>query len=199
MSRPPTMVLFEHPLNEKEKQHHTINGLLNYSSTTIDSKQAKLRLTQIEQHKQALISAPRLGQGLREVRLISVVKQRLNIPGGCCSFDLPTLHLWLHQSAETHQQQINQWLLALQPLKNALYLLLELIRHHNTFSERVSVHGFYQGNADNADLLRLQIPLTATLYPQISAHKTRYAIRFLPLDERNMQIPEQLAFQLACC
>jgi cell division protein ZapD len=36
---------------------------------------------------------------LREDRLIGLVRQRLSIPGGCCSFDLPTLHMWLHMPA----------------------------------------------------------------------------------------------------
>ncbi|MDU7805273.1 MAG: cell division protein ZapD, partial [Serratia marcescens] len=50
-----------------------------------------------------------------------------------------------------------------------------------------------------ADLLRLRLHLAPQLYPQISGHKTRYAIRFLPLDSENGVVPERLTFELACC
>lgn len=36
-------------------------------------------------------------------------------------------------------------------------------------------------------------------YPQISGHKSRFAIRFMPLDSENGLVPERLDFELACC
>ncbi|GAB7195931.1 hypothetical protein OS31_16800 [Dickeya oryzae] len=73
-----------------------------------------------------------------------------------------------------------------------------MIRHAGAFKEQTSLNGFYQDNATDADLLRLRIDLTHQLYPQISGHKTRYAIRFLPLDSDG-QTPARLEFELACC
>ncbi|MDI5366771.1 cell division protein ZapD, partial [Salmonella enterica subsp. enterica serovar Montevideo] len=40
-------------------------------------------------------------------------------------------------------------------------------------------------NGDDADLLRLMLTLDSQLYPQISGHKSRFAIRFMPLDSEN--------------
>ncbi|NKI75249.1 cell division protein ZapD [Dickeya sp. CFBP 2040] len=145
-----------------------------------------------------LIAAPRMGQGLREDKLIGMVRQRLSLPGGCCSFDLPTLHIWLHQLPEQKQRHINIWLESVLPLKRSLDSILELIRHAGAFKEQTSLNGFYQDNATDADLLRLRIGLEHQLYPQISGHKTRYAIRFLPLDSDG-QTPARLEFELACC
>lgn len=65
---------------------------------------------QLKSRAAVLMSAPRIGQSLKEDRLISVVRQRLSIPGGCCSFDLPTLHVWLHQPSEQRDQHINKLL-----------------------------------------------------------------------------------------
>jgi cell division protein ZapD len=59
-----------------------------------------------------LMAAPR-GQFLREDRLIGLVRQRLSIPGGCCSFDLPTLHMWLHMPQAQRDAQVNSWLASL--------------------------------------------------------------------------------------
>ncbi|MDY9238932.1 cell division protein ZapD, partial [Escherichia coli] len=59
--------------------------------------------------------------------------------------------------------------------------------------------GFYQDNGGDADLLRLNLSLDSQLNPQISGHKSRFAIRFMPLDTENGQVPERLDFELACC
>lgn len=146
-----------------------------------------------------LMSSPRMGQLLREDRLIGMVRQRLGIPGGCCSFDLPTLHLWLHQSQEQKARLISTWLLSLSPLKTTLDKVLELIRHSGAFRSQTSLNGFFQDNVADADLIRLRLERAHQLYPQISGHKTRYAIRFLPLDSETGQVPPRLTFDLACC
>ena len=146
-----------------------------------------------------LISAPRIGQTLREDRLIGLVRQRLSIPGGCCSFDLPTLHIWLHLAQSYRDAQVETWLASLNPLNQALSLVLDLIRNSAPFRKQTSLNGFYQDNGEDADLLRLRLDLASQLYPQISGHKSRFAIRFMPLDSENGQVPERLDFELACC
>lgn len=154
---------------------------------------------QLKHAGSALMSAPRIGQFLREDRLIALVRQRLSIPGGCCSFDLPTLHIWLHMPQEYRDEQINRWLASLQPLTQALVLILDLIRNSAPFRKQTSLNGFYQDNGDDADLLRLRLDLASQLYPQISGHKSRFAIRFLPLDSELGIVPERFDFELACC
>ncbi len=62
----------------------------------VDQSRIEALIQQLKAAGSVLISAPRIGQFLREDRLIALVRQRLSIPGGCCSFDLPTLHIWLH-------------------------------------------------------------------------------------------------------
>lgn len=145
-----------------------------------------------------LIAAPRMGQSLREDKLISMVRQRLSLPGGCCSFDLPTLHIWLHQLPEVKQRQTYIWLESVMAMKLSLDTVLELIRQAGAFREQISLNGFYQDNASDADLLRLKIALEYQIYPQVSGHKTRFAIRFLPLESDQMT-PERFTFELACC
>ncbi len=71
------------------------------------------------------MAAPRVGQFLREDRLIALVRQRLSIPGGCCSFDLPTLHMRLHMPQEQRDRQVNSWLGSLEPMNQTLSLILD--------------------------------------------------------------------------
>ncbi|MGM3174536.1 cell division protein ZapD [Dickeya lacustris] len=145
-----------------------------------------------------LISAPRMGQSLREDKLISMVRQRLSLPSGCCSFDLPTLHIWLHQIPEVKLRQTYIWLESLTAMKRSLDTVLELIRQAGAFREQISLNSFYQDNASDADLLRLKIALEHQIYPQVSGHKTRFAIRFLPLESDQIT-PARFTFELACC
>lgn len=245
-----TLVLFEHPLNEKMRTWLRVEFLLNQLHETIPVTHSLSALSffrntgelldifergdmrtellkELERQQQKLLawadvpgvdmsvvdalrdklkaqsvllnSAPRMGQQLREDRLIGSVRQRLSIPGGCCSFDLPGLHIWLHQPQEMRDRQVSAWLETLTPLNHSLAMILDLIRQSGTFRHQTSLNGFYQDNAEGAELLRLRLPLEDALYPQVSGHKSRYAIRFLPLDSERGEIPARLNFELACC
>ncbi len=71
---------------------------------------ASIRATQraappVARSSSAPMAAPRIGQFLREDRPIALVRQRLSIPGGCCSFDLPTLHIWLRLVPQAYRDE----------------------------------------------------------------------------------------------
>jgi len=174
--------------------------LLSWSEVPgVDEQRIATLRKQLENCSTVLMSAPRIGQQLREDRLIALVRQRLNIPGGCCSFDLPTLHLWLHLPQESRDSQVSAWLASLSPIQQALDLILDIIRNSVPYRKQTSLNGFYQNNSDEADLLRLKLDTIEPIYPQISGHKNRFAIRFMPVDAEHGIIPERLDFELACC
>lgn len=184
-------------LKELERQQQK---LLAWSEVPgVDMERVEALRQQLKSHASELMAAPRIGQALREDRLVALVRQRLSIPGGCCSFDLPTLHVWLHLDQSLRDAQVTSWMETLDALRQALFMILELVRQSGVFRHQTSLNGFYQDNAEGADLLRLQLALEANLYPQVSGHKTRYAIRFLPLDSERGEIPARLDFELACC
>ena len=87
------------------------------------------------------MKAPRIGQALKEDRMIALVRQRLSIPGGCCSFDLPTLHIWLHLAQSQRDGEVKNWLETLAPLNNSLTMVLDLIRQ-SVFSATISLMAF---------------------------------------------------------
>lgn len=154
---------------------------------------------QLQDSATALINSPRFGQSFKEDRFLSQIRQRLNIPGGYCSFDIPALHLWLQLPEQRRSTEMTQWLDRLTPLENSLSLIMNLIRQSSGFSHCHSQKGFYQDTAEGADLLRLRISQEYEIYPQISGHKHRYAIRFLSLLGDEHSIPDVLPFELACC
>lgn len=184
-------------LKELERQQQKLRAWADVPGvdmSVVDALRDKLKAQSVQ-----LNSAPRMGQQLREDRLIGLVRQRLSIPGGCCSFDLPGLHIWLHQPQEMRDRHVSVWLYTLEPLNQSLTMVLDLIRQSGAFRHQTSLNGFYQDNAEGADLLRLQLHLEDALYPQVSGHKSRYAIRFLPLDSERGEVPARLDFELACC
>ncbi len=184
-------------LKELERQQQKLRAWADVPGVdmaVVEALREKLRAQSVQ-----LNSAPRMGQQLREDRLIWLVRQRLSIPGGCCSFDLPGLHIWLHQPQEVRNSHVAAWLETLEPLNQSLAMVLDLIRQSGAFRHQTSLNGFYQDNTESADLLRLQLHLEDALYPQVSGHKSRYAIRFLPLDSERGEVPARLNFELACC
>ncbi|MFP3096300.1 cell division protein ZapD [Kluyvera sichuanensis] len=184
-------------LKELERQQRKLNAWSEVEG--VDLTRIDALRQQLKNSSSILMAAPRVGQFLREDRLIALVRQRLSIPGGCCSFDLPTLHIWLHSKQHQRDAQVDTWLESLAPLNQALSLFLDLVRNSAQFRKQTSLNGFYQDNGEDADLLRLKLEITSQLYPQISGHKSRFAIRFMPLDSEHGLVPERLDFELACC
>ena len=184
-------------LKELERQQRKLNAWSEVPG--VDLSRIDALRQQLKNSSSILMAAPRIGQFLREDRLIALVRQRLSIPGGCCSFDLPTLHMWLHAKQSQRDTLVESWLASLEPLNQAPALILDLVRNSAQFRKQTSLNGFYQDNGDDADLLRLKLELVSQLYPQISGHKSRFAIRFMPLDSEHGSVPERLDFELACC
>lgn len=138
---------------------------------------------------------------LKENMLLASLKQRFAIQGGNCSFDLPQLQFWLHQSTVDISKDIDQWLSLLSNIKQSLALVLKFIRQRAAFEIIETDSGFYQDNGEGLLLLRIQVDQNAQYYPTISGNKFRYSIRFmLPCEEKGRRYSNQATkFQLARC
>ncbi len=184
-------------VKELDRQQQKLYSWLSVSG--VDATRVSELQQELKKQGTLMMTVPRMGQQLREDRFISQVRQRLGIPGGCCSFDLPALHIWLNSAAAERQTRVDEWCSTLQPLRESLRLVLDLIRQSGNFHAETSLNGFFQDNAEDADLIRLQLTAEDQLYPQISGHKNRYAIRFIPMDSEYGEIPARLQFEIACC
>ena len=125
-----------------------------------------------------------LGRHLKDNDFINALRQRTSIPGGTCDFDLP----------EPYRK-----------VEVAIGLVLSLIRDSATPQPQVARMGFYQQSLDLSQpfqILRIDLPADAPYFPEISAGKHRFSIRFLSqpdLDNRARQLQEDIEFKLACC
>ena len=72
-------------------------------------------------------------------------------------------------------------------------------------SEELAEGGFYQRSLDAGSpcqLIRVAIQPDAGYYPEISAGRHRFTVRFMRLDspeERPVQTDQDIRFRLSCC
>lgn len=179
-----------------EKQRQAYRNWLNVDG--VDQETLKKLLSDIDEVHRNLLSADRFGYALKVDRFLSAIRQRFSLPGGSCCFDLPALHFWLHLPEDKKKQNAKSWIETLQPLSDALALWLKLTRETGHFHSRIARAGFYQSDADEANILRLSIPLHYGVYPMISGHKNRFAIKFIDF-ESGQACSEDISFDLAVC
>lgn len=179
-----------------EKQRTKLETWLDVPN--VDTEQLKALLLESRQIQQALLQSARLGQKLREDKFLSSIRQRFSIPGGTCSFDLPSLHHWLNLPLAHKQSNAERWKQTLAPLEDALGFWLRLTRGSATLQPCAVVNGFYQQDVEGASLLRIKISTDYNAFPLVSGHKSRFAIRFMPFDE-SQPVPDMMALSLTVC
>src|SRR5207248_1862519 len=144
-------------------------------------------------------------QPLRDSQFLSAIKHRNAIPGGTCEFDLPDYTFWLAQSDDARMRTFNQWLGLLRPMCDAIAELLWLTRQNGRSREEIARGGMFNitFERDNPlQLLRISLPVSAGLYPEISGSHHRCNIRFLTwngLATRATQAEGDVPFMLSCC
>ncbi|NLS12797.1 cell division protein ZapD [Vibrio sp. SM6] len=179
-----------------EKQRQTYRAWLDVDG--VDQATLRTLLDELSQIHARLMAAERFGQSLKEDRFLAAIRQRFNLPGGACCFDLPALHFWQHLPTERRQRDSQKWLNSLRPLSESLALWLKLTRETGHLKPQIARTGFFQSDAEEANILRLEIPLEFGVYPMISGHKSRFAIKFLYF-ETGQATAQDVTFHLAVC
>ncbi|CAH0526995.1 cell division protein ZapD [Vibrio hippocampi] len=179
-----------------EKQRLMYRAWLNVEG--VDQETLNTILDSLDDVHKDLMNADRFGQALKEDKFLSAIRQRFGLPGGSCCFDLPSLHYWLHLPLEKRNHDAQKWLVSLKPLMNALQLWLKLTRETGRFKPQIARAGFLQSDAEEANILRLTIPMEYGVYPMISGHKNRFAIKFISF-ESGQAYPKDVEFELAVC
>ncbi len=144
-------------------------------------------------------------QPLRDSEFLNAIKHRSGIPGGTCEFDLPDYLYWLFQPDELRMRNFNQWLALLRPLCDAVSELIWLTRQNGRTRQETAEGGNFTITFDRDNplqLLRISLPASAGLYPEVSGSHHRCNVRFLSwkgLSERATQPGADVRFLLTCC
>lgn len=147
------------------------------------------------------------GQYMKHHNFLNFVKQRLSISGGLNDFEAPIFSLWISQSVDIRREQLLSWVEPFTKSQAAIKLVMQLIRESADQSEHTAEDGFFQSTLRDThkkhhQLLRIHIPNSYSFYPEVSAGKQRFSIRFVSIDdlaERGSQVREDVNFKLSIC
>ena len=105
--------------------------------------------------------------------------------------------------AEVTRRDLDAWLADLAPYERAVRFDLRLTRDSVGMTPRSADGGVYvQSLGGPCRMLRVALPPGGTLYPEISAGKHRFTIRFMQsrdLAPRSVQATSLVQFDLAIC
>ncbi len=189
-------------LQELERQKHTLEALRD--NPEISQEALDSILWEIDRVSSRLFQmSGKIGQELRENEWLMSIKQRTNIPGGVCEFDVPSYHYWLHQGAELHRHDLEGWLAPFLPIRDGIAIMLRLLRESGKVSSQTAVQGVYQQMMAGrvAQMLRLRLSRDYQCVPEISANKYALNIRFTTHEggQRPRVIETDVDFELTFC
>jgi cell division protein ZapD len=176
------------------------------SKPGVDTNRLKSLIANLSRLRSELLSAGIANlQPLKDSEFLSSIKHRSSIPGGTCEFDLPDYLYWLSQPDEIRVRAFNQWLTMLRPLCDAVSELIWLIRQNGRTRQETAQGGNFTITFDRENplqLLRIALPASMGLYPEVSGSHHRCNMRFLAwkgLSERPTQAASDVKFLLTCC
>ena len=190
----------------KELESHL--AILNefQSRPGVDGQRLKTLVSNLLRLRSDLMSAgSAFLQPLRDSEFLNAIKHRSAIPGGTCEFDLPDYYFWLAQPDDARMRSFNQWLGLLRPMCDAIAELLWLTRQNGRTREETAVGGSFNITFERENplqLLRISLPASAGLYPEISGSHHRCSVRLLSwhgITTRPVQTQNDVPFILSCC
>ncbi|WP_354624940.1 cell division protein ZapD [Psychromonas sp. MME2] len=164
----------------------------------VDHQAVSTMIAEIEELVINLSNMPKQLRYFKTNRFLTSLKQRFSIPSGTCNFDLPQFHFWMNSELSQRQQDAQKWLSHFVNLDKALSLFLKMKRSQGVASDLIAQNGFYQGEVENCSFVIINVAKNQAVYPMISGHKNRYAIRFMNADIENHRA-ENVSFQQICC
>lgn len=191
-------------LKELERQHTRLERLSKRPQ--IDQEQLSSILKNIQKRIGELqVISGQVGQDTKNIELLTAIAQKSSVPGSICDFDLPALKHWLTLSKEKRQKHIEKWFQPFDPLDRAVQLILDVLRHSAEDTAEIAQNGFFQKPLDTnqaIQLLRISISKDSLCYPEISAGKHRFSVRFMKNEDpasRPEQCKDDVHFSLTMC
>lgn len=140
---------------------------------------------------------------LKSNEMLASLNNRGAILGGSFGFDVPSAQYWLSRSDEAQQHDILHWLAPIDGIRAAVELLLGTLRE-GTRPTAITAPGgtLIQKTEEGTQMIRVLVPYSTPVFPEISSGKHRSVIRFMEQtgdDLQTEQTPEDIDFMLACC
>lgn len=171
----------------------------------VDQSRLQQTLQEIDSVINALnaLSSQLAQQQLRDNEFLVSILNRAAIPGGTCGFDLPLLHHWLAMPEQRARRDLEAWFADLVPFERAITLYLQLLRSSTVAKDCTAQQGVYVYTPERAfSLVRVLVARDGIVYPEISAGRHRFSIRFMEcsdVNQRPQSSEADIPFRLQCC
>jgi cell division protein ZapD len=190
-------------LKELNEQHGVLTRLQQRPGVDPTRLQSVLAELNEAVNAMQLLTAHALGTVLRDNEFLISLLHRSTIPGGASAFDLPSFHHWLEQPHEHIRRDLDAWFADLVPFERAINLFLRLLRHSTQPLDEVAKGGMFVYTPQTEfELVRVLVNPEAGVYPEISAGRHRFTVRFMThrdVNTRATQSTADIPFQLQCC
>jgi cell division protein ZapD len=190
-------------VQELERQRQILTSFRN--NPDISEEALSEALGEIEQAAAGLLAmAGKIGQSLRDNEWLMSIRSRAAIPGGVCQFDLPAYHYWLNLDPAQRRADLEAWVQPIAPIRSGQQIVLRLLRSSGRPDPACQARsGLFQQTMTGrvAQMLRVRVPRSETVVPEISANKYALNIRFmLPETVGRPRVAERdVQFELTFC
>ena len=189
-------------LKDLERQKHTLEGYRG--NPAISETALEGVIVAIDRCLESLTGqSGKAGQTLTENDWLMSIRSRISIPGGTCEFDLPAYYAWQHRTGVARQSELTQWVRTLNPVTDAITLLLKLLRDSGAPQKVIATAGQFQQNLPQGrTFLLLRVALEAgPLIPEISGNRLMVSVRVMRqgADNRPHAVSADVPMELALC
>ncbi len=189
-------------LQELERQKQVLLGFRN--NPQIAEGVLNEVLAGIERASATLFSMTgKIGQHLRENEWLMSIKQRTNMPGGACEFDLPSYNFWLHRDSNGRGTDLRAWFAPLLPIREASAIVLKLLREGGKPVKHVAHQGAFSQMLGGklSQMVSIRLPRDSQFIPEISANRYALNIRFASFgtEARPRICDSNVEFELTFC
>lgn len=171
----------------------------------VDAQRLQSVLAQLSEASNGLqvLTTNTMATLLRDNEFLVSLLHRGTIPGGASAFDIPGYHYWLSQAPHHIGQDLDAWFADMLPFERAVTLLLRLLRDSTEPSRETARAGMFVHTPQTEyELVRVLVAIDAGVYPEISAGRHRFTVRFMSqrdVSARAVQATADISFKLQCC
>jgi cell division protein ZapD len=144
------------------------------------------------------------GHALASHEWLMSIRSRISIPGGTCEFDLPAYFAWQQHEPASRRADLLGWTQQLEPLGEAIRVLIGLLRDSGRPQRMVALAGHYQQSLPQGrsyHLMRVRFDAADGLVPEINGHRLMVTVRMMKADAEGRLRPAAVdtAFELTLC
>lgn len=189
-------------LQEMERQKRILSAL--YNNPAISEEALEAILAEIDGASADMHAMTgKIGQRLRENEWLMGIKQRANMPGGTCEFDLPSYRYWQEQDVSARRESLRTWLAPLLPIHAGLKIVLRLLRENRKVLHFTAHQGTFQQMQGGhvAQILRVSLSSELACIPEVGANKYAINIRFIAANyaAKSTLFEQDVPFELTFC